>query len=64
MRLEKIRSLSFSSYGDVVMAVPVEVAPSFRVVGRPVELFRGSYRSMADPGSAVFNYDVTPDGSV
>jgi hypothetical protein len=44
------------------MAVSVEVKPSFRVVGRPVELFRGSYRSLADPGSALFNYDVTPDG--
>ena len=38
----------FYRQGDAVMAVP--------------ELFRGSYRSLADPGSASFNYDVAPDG--
>jgi len=43
------------------MAVPVETEPSFRP-GRPVELFRGSYRSLEDASGVSFNYDVTRDG--
>jgi len=54
------RELFYRS-GDKMMVVPVDTEPTFRV-GRPEELFEGSYTvSSVNPGFLQY-YDISPDG--
>jgi serine/threonine-protein kinase len=51
----------FYRNGDRMMAAPVQMQPKF-AIGRPVQLFTGSYESDRGSGASNANYDVTSDG--
>jgi serine/threonine protein kinase len=46
---------------DATMTVPVETQPTFKP-GKPALLFRGKYRVVRSPLSALTYWDISPDG--